>query len=251
MTTSARLLAALFLFLAPTAFAHAQDGPRDAATARDAAQALQLYLAGVAKSGARPDYTRPPAAALFRRVFDLNALATLPPPAADDFGWLLAWGGAVDQSYKAVMLFGLPADQNLDQAAIRRNLADYEDQYAAALDFMVRFQARVAATTVAILHALPVAERTAPRAAGLQQARVGATQTIHGALTAVARIAKPANARLVSAALRDTRALWATYIMPDDRAAIIAMAAQMPKTVTDRAVRKNLAAFADALAAAQ
>ena len=247
----ARLLAALLLLAALNASALAQDGPRDAATAQDAAQALQLYLQRTAQSRSRPDYTKPPAADLFGHVFDQSALNALSPPQADDLPWLLAWGVAVDQSYKGILLFGLPLDQNLDPAAIRRNMADYEDQYAAALDFMVRFQARLAETTILILDALPPNERTAPRAAGLQQTRVGATQTIHGALTAIARIEKPANARLVSGALRDTRALWAKYLIPGDRTNLIDLLARMPKATMDQAVKSNLAAFAAALTAAQ
>jgi hypothetical protein len=244
-----RLVAALLLLAALNASVFAQDGARDAATAQDAAQALQLYLERTATSGGRPDYAKPPAADLFRHVFDLSALEALPPPQADNLPWLIAWGAAVDCSYKGILLFGLPLDQSLDAAAIRRNMADYEDQYAAALNFMVRFQARLAETTILILDALPASERTAPRAAGLQQTRVGATQSIHGALTAIGRIEKPANARLVSGALRDTRALWAKYIMPGDRADLIALMAKLPKA-TDEAVRSNLAAFAGALAAA-
>lgn len=246
-----RWLASLPLLLALVSFAHGQDGPRDAATAQDAALALQLYLDAVAKSGGRPDYTKPPASDLFRHVFDMQELAALPPAEASDLNWLLAWGGAVDQTYKQIILFGLKPDQNLDQAALRRNMVEYEDQYAAAMDFMMRFQARLATTTIRILDGLPQEQRTAGRAAGLQQARVGAAQTIVGALMALARGLKPANGRQVSGALRDTRDIWAQYIMPNDRADIIGMLARIPKTVEDREVQKNLAGFSAALVAAQ
>jgi hypothetical protein len=246
-----RWLASLLLLIAFASSALGQDGPRDAATARDAALALQLYLAAVAKSGGRPDYTKPPASDLFRHVFDMKELTALPPVEASDLNWLLAWGGAVDQSYKQIILFGLKPDQDLDQAALRRNMVEYEDQCAAAMDFMLRFQARLATITILILDGLPQEQRTAGRAAGLQQARVGAAQSIVGALMALARGMKPANGRQVSVALRDTRDIWAQYIMPNDRADIIGMLSRILKTVEDQEVQKNLAGFSAALVAAQ
>jgi hypothetical protein len=246
-----RRFTSLPLLFALVSFAHGQDGPHDAATAQDAALALQLYLDAVAKSGGRPDYAKPPASDLFRHVFDMKELAALPPAEASDLNWLLAWGGAVDQSYKQIILFGLNPDQGLDPAVLRRNMVQYEDQYAAAMNFMVRFQARLATTTIRILDALPQEQRTAGRAAGLQQARTGATQTMVGALSAIARGLKPANGRLVSGALRDTRGIWAQYIMPNDRADLIGMLGRIAKTVTDHEVQKNLASFSAALVAAQ
>jgi hypothetical protein len=246
-----RVLTSLLLLLALVSFAHGQDGPRDAATAQDAALALQLYLDAVAQSGGRPDYTKPPASDLFRHVFDVEEFTALPPAEASDLNWQLEWGIAVDQSYKQIILFGLKPDQGLDQAALRRNMAEYEDQYAAAMNFMVRFQARLATTTILILDGLPQEQRTWGRAAGLQQARIGATQTIVGALSSIARGLRPANGRLVSGALRDTRDIWAQYVMPNDRADLIGMLARIPKTVEDQEVQRNLAGFSAALVGAQ
>jgi hypothetical protein len=60
---------------------------------------------------------------------------------------------------------------------------------------------------------------------------------------------KPGNARLIAAALPDTRDVWAGYIMPDDRARIAKLIADTP--AKDREAQKNLAAFAGALAAAK
>jgi len=51
--------------------------------------------------------------------------------------------------------------------------------------------------------------------------------------------------------LRDTQSIWATYVMPDERSKIVTIIGQMPATVKDREVRKNLAALAGALAAAK
>jgi hypothetical protein len=84
-----RSLLLLVTLLSP---ALGQDGSQIAANAKDAAQALRLYLDGVSKSGGRPDYTTPPASDLFRRVFDLEQLAALPPPKPSDMAWLIVSG---------------------------------------------------------------------------------------------------------------------------------------------------------------
>ena len=240
----------LLLLLALGSPAFSQDGPSDAATAQNAGQAFGVYLDGVLKSGGEPDFTKPPAANLFRNIFDVAALKALPPAKADDMPWLLKWGAAVDQSYKGIVLFGLQPGQPIDQLVMRRNMSEYEDQCAMAMDFMIRFEARQATALTLFLEQLPQEQRTPARAAGLQQARIGAAQTIFGAITAVQNM-KPGNARLITASLRDTRGTWATYVMPDDRAKIVSILGQIPATVKDGEVRKNLAALAGALAAAK
>jgi hypothetical protein len=69
----------------------AQDGARDAAAAREAAQAFRVYVEGVTKKGGRPDLTRPEVAAPLGRIFDLDALNALPPAQASDISWLFDW----------------------------------------------------------------------------------------------------------------------------------------------------------------
>ena len=115
-------LRSLLLLLALVAPALSQDGPSDAATAQNAAQAFGLYLDGVLKSGGQPDFTKPPAVDLFRHIFDVAALKALPPAKSDDIPWLLQWGAAVDQSYKRVILFGLQPGQPFDQLVLKRNI---------------------------------------------------------------------------------------------------------------------------------
>ena len=242
-------LRSLLLLLALVSPARSQDGSHDAATAQNAAQAFGIYLDGVLKAGGQPDFTKPPAADLFRHIFDVAALKALPPAKAYDMPWLLQWGSAVDQSYKRIVLYGLQPGQPLDQLVLRRNMAEYEDQCAMAMNFMIRYEARQATALTLFLDQLPQEQRTPARAAGLQQARLGAAQTIVGAVTSVAQRMKPGNARLITGALRDTRDTWATYVMPDDRTKIVDIIGQMPATVNDGEVRKNLAALAGALAA--
>ena len=77
------ILALLFL-IALLSPGFAQDGPKRAADAKEAVQALQLYLDDVSRSGGRPDYARPPISELLHRVFDTEGLATLPPPQSSD-----------------------------------------------------------------------------------------------------------------------------------------------------------------------
>jgi hypothetical protein len=239
----------LLLLLALVSAARGQDGPRDAATAQNAGQAFGLYLDGVLKSGGQPDFTKPPAADLFRHIFDVAALKALTPAKADDIPWLLQWGAAVVESYKRIIFYGLQPGQPIDQLAMRRNMSEYEDQCAVAMNFLIRFEARQATTLTLFLDQLPAEQHTPARAAGLQQARSGAAQTITGAITAMTEGMKPGNARLIAGALRDTRDIWAGYIMPDDRTRIAKLIADTP--AADREAQNNLTVFAGALAAAK
>jgi hypothetical protein len=243
-----RSLLLLFALVSP---AFSQDGPRDAATAQDAGQAFGIYLDGVLKSGQEPDFTKSPAADLFRHIFDVAALKALPPTKADDIPWLLQWGAAVDQSYTRIILFGVKPGQAPDQLVLRRNMAEYEDRCAMALNFLIRFAARQATTLTLFLDRLPPEGRTPVRATWLQRARGGSAQTIAGALTALTQGMKPGNARLIAGALRDTRDIWAGFLMPDDRTRFTKLVAETPATVKDRETQKHHAAFAGALAAAK
>jgi hypothetical protein len=92
-----RLLRSLLILLAFVSPVFSQDGARDAARAKDAGQALALYLDGVMKSGGRPAYNKPRAADLLRQVFDTEELAKLPPPKVSDLAWLLDWSAAANQ----------------------------------------------------------------------------------------------------------------------------------------------------------
>ncbi len=245
------LFRSLLLLLALVSAARGQDGPRDAATAQNAGQAFGIYLDGVLKAGGEPDLTKPPAADLFSHIFDVAALKALPPAKADDIPWLLQWGATVVESYKRIILFGLQPGQPVDPLVMRRNMSEYEDQCAVAMSFLIRFEARQATTLTLFLDQLPAEQRTPARAAGLQQARSGSAQTITGAITAMTEGMKPDNTRLIAGALRDTRDVWAGYIMPDDRSRIAKLIADTPSTVKDRETQQSLTVFAGTLAAAK
>jgi hypothetical protein len=62
---------------------------------------------------------------------------------------------------------------------------------------------------------------------------------------------KPANARLLSAAIRDTSEVWVVDIFPKDRPLILNQLAQAGKATDDGEAQKNLAALGAALAGAK
>jgi hypothetical protein len=239
----------VLLALASPALAH--DGPQDAAAARDAAQAFRVYVEGVAKKGGRPDLTRPEVAALLGRVFDLGALNALPPAQASDVPWTLDWVLAANATNKLLMFYGAKPGPQPDWAAIQRNMTEYADQYAATMNFLIRLQARQAVAAELFMAGLAPEQRTPVREAGFTGARSGAAGIILGTICAVVLgDGKPANARLVAAAIRDTRDVWATYLLPQDRAHVVRVLADLPKPVADDAARTDLAAFVAALEAA-
>ena len=240
----------LLILLALASPAFAQDGARDAGAAREAAQAFRVYVEGVAKKGGRPDLTRPEVVALFGRIFDLDALDALPPAQASDLDWLLDWMDAANSTNKLFTRYGSKPGPQPDLDALARNMAEYEDQYALAMNFMIRGQARQAVSSKLFMASLAPEQRTAVRERGLAGARSSAAEFILAAIcSAVQGSSKPANARLVATAIRDTRDVWASYFLPQDRARVIEQFADLPTQVPDETARTDLAAFTAALQA--
>ncbi len=240
----------LLLLLALASPAFAQDGARDAAAAREAAQAFKVYVDGVAKAGARPDLTRPEVAALLDRIFDLDALNALPPEQASDLGWLLDWMEAANATNKLFTRYGSKPGPQPDLQAIERNMAEYEDQYAAAINFLIRGQAREMVASQLFMASLAPEQRTSVRERGFAGARKSTAEFILASICAVIESGgKPANARLVAAAIRDTHDVWASFFLPDDRARVIEQLTDLPKRVPDETARADLAAFTEALQA--
>jgi hypothetical protein len=242
-----RILLVLVALASP---ALAQDGARDAAAAREATRAFRVYVEGVMKKNGRPDLTRPEVAALLDRVFDLGALNALPPAQASDISWLLDWMDAANATVKLFTRYGSIEGPQPDLVAIQRNMTAYEDQYAAAMNFMIRGFAREAVSSKLFMAGLPPEQRTRVREEGLAGARSSTAEFILDAIClAVQSGAKPANARLVAAAIRDTREVWASYFLPQDRARTIELLADLPTRVPDETARTDLAAFTAALQA--
>jgi hypothetical protein len=238
----------VLLALASPAFA--QDGARDAAAARDAAQAFRIYVEGVAKKGERPDLTRPEVAALLGLIFDLDALNALPPAQGSDLPWLLDWMAAANTASKLFTRYGSKPGPQPDLAALERNMAEYEDQFAVAMNFMIRGQAREAVSSNLFWEGLAPEQRTRVREQGLTGARNSTAEFVLSAIcSAITSGGKPANARLVAAAIRDTGEVWASYFLPQHRSRILEQLAEYTKRVPDETARADLAAFAAALQA--
>jgi hypothetical protein len=240
----------LMVLLALASPALAQDGAREAAAAREAAQAFRVYVEGVTKESGRPDLTRPEVAALLGRVFDLDALNALPPAQASDLDWLIDWIGAANATIKLFTRYGSKPGPQPDLAALQRNMTEYDDQYAAAMNFMVRSQAREAISSKMFMAGLAPEQRTPVREKGFAGARSSAAEWILEAIcSTMLSDGKAANARLVAAAIRDTREVWASYFLPKDRAHTIEVLAGYSKQVPDETARIDLAAFTAALQA--
>jgi hypothetical protein len=236
---------------APTA--PAEDQSAFLGAVKDSANQILLYLDFAAKTGQKPDFSQPPVSDLFARVFDLRQLAALPPPKPSDVPVLAAWIDSANKVAKAIIYFGItaPADPIADQDAIKRNIGDFEDQQATTFNFLIRITAREVQSLFLFMEQLAPEQRTDVREKGFEKARVGGEEMIYGALITLTQGMKPANARLISAAMRDTRDAWALDIYSKDRPLILNQLAQVQKAASDDEVQKNLAAFADALTAAK
>ena len=242
-----RILLILFALASP-ALAH--DGARDAAAAREAVQAFRVYVEGVTRKAERPDLNRPEVAALLNCIFDLDALNALPPAQASDIVWLLDWMDAANTAGKLFTRYGSKPGSQPDLDALQRNMAEYENHYAMAMNFLIHGYARQAVSSKLFLAALTPEQRTPVRERGFAQARSSAVEFILAAIcSAIQGSSKPENARLVAAALHDTREVWASYFEPQDRARVIEQIAEFAKQVPDETARSQLAAFSAALRA--
>jgi hypothetical protein len=243
-----RIFLVLLALASPTL---AQDGEGNTAAAKQAAQAFRVYVEGVAKTNGRPDLTRPEVIALLGHVFDLDALKALPPAQASDLDWLLDWIQAANNTVKLFTRYGSKPGPQPDLAALERNLTEYEDQFAVAMNFMVRSQARQAVSIKLFRANLAPEQRTRVREEGLTGAsKFAAEWIVETVCSTMPSTGKPANARLVAAAFRDTREIWASYFLPKDRARLIEGLAFYQKQVADETARAYLADFLAALQAA-
>jgi hypothetical protein len=242
-----RILLILLTLASP---ALAQDGARDAAAAGEAARAFRVYVEGVMKENGQPDLTRPEVAALLGRIFNVDALNALPPTQASDLFLLLDWMDAAKTALKLFTRYGSKPAPQPDLVVIHRNIIEYEDQFAAAMNFMIRCMAREAVSLNMLLAGLaPEPEqRTRIREEGRTRFRSATAELILDTICSVGG-GKPDNARLVAAAIRDTREVWASYFLPQDRARTIELLADLPTRVPDETARNDIAVFAAALQA--
>jgi hypothetical protein len=244
-----RILLVLFALATP---ALAQDGSREAATAREAAMDFRVYVDGVTRKGERPDLTRPEVAAMLARIFDLEALNALPPVQGNDLEWLLDWTEAANTVNKLITRYGSKPGPEPDLEALQRNMTEYEDQYTAAINFLIRAQAREAVSMKMFMAALKPEQRTRIRQEGFAKARHSMAEFVLAAICSTVENSggKPENARRVAAAIRDTQDIWANAFLPQDRARVIEYIASTNKQMSDETARADLVAFTDALHAA-
>ena len=135
--------------------------------------------------------------------------------------------------------------------AVLRNLKEYENQYATAMNFAIRVAAREATALSLFMDQLTPEQRTPVREAALLKARSGAAELLAGAIGLVAQGIGLDNARLMSGALRDTRDVWAKYLLPDDRRQIISYLTRATQIVGDDQIKTDLGAVAGTLSAAK
>ena len=131
---------------------------------------------------------------------------------------------AANTAGKLFTRYGSKPGSQPDLDALQRNMAEYENHYAMAMNFLIRGYARQAVSSKLFLAALTPEQRTPVRERGFAQARSSAVEFILAAIcSAIQGSSKPENARLVAAALHDTREVWASYFAaagssPRDRA---------------------------------
>ena len=179
---------------------------------------FKAYLGDLEKSKGKPDYAKPPASAYLRRIFDADALAALPAPKVDDFGWLLEWVTSVGQTYVAMIMFG--AKDSGNQTA-GRNLVDYQDNTLPAAAFMLRLNAHAVSAMPTYLNSLPPGERAQARGE-IEQRNRGLVQMATGMAGFIGIRLKLENVRLTAKALRDTVTMWAPLATAKERAELLA-----------------------------
>ena len=211
-------LAALMLLAAPTA---ASDGRQVAGAAAEAARALQQQAARIAASGGRLDMAAGPASENLRRILDTKNLDELPPLSASDMSWLLDWLVVVRTVNFTFLYFGADPKQpmRLAPAQMQHNVNQYEDEIARVMVFSQKLFPRVLATAQAFMETLPEKERSSKvRLDGLAQMMSGDLQSVEGALGfAAADGTKPANVRMIAAALQESAPVWIEVARTDIR----------------------------------
>ncbi len=236
------VVVALLVLLAPAARA---DGASSAQAALKAAQDLTSYNDSVVKKNERPAFDKPPASTYLAQVLDGKALAALPSPTANDMSWLVQWAEAMNKVNQLLIFTGAKSSSEADkQAAIERNLVDYEDALFPAWAFMARLQTRMLLNADLFMDALKPADRTPARQSGLVKIRNGHIQFVQGGLTTIAAGVKPQNAKLLTAALRETAPTWAPRITEQEQSRMRSTLIEAKKAYTDQALLDDLGGLA-------
>jgi hypothetical protein len=239
----------MMLLIAPAA---ASDGEQAATRAVAAAQALKQQAVEAAAAGKQLDFTSGPASEHLRRIFDSKALAELPPAAASDMPWIIDWIGAVSTTNHTLYEFGadMKRTPQLDPAVLARNVRQYEDQMAVGMAFQQRLFSRVLDSAHEFLESLSETERTPVRLAGLKKMIDGYLDTIKGAICfASDNTIKPANARMIAAAARESVDEWVELTEEDTRKQFIALVTAGQQQTKDKETAEHFRAIQAALEA--
>jgi hypothetical protein len=236
------VVVALLVLLAPAARA---DSASSAQTAIKAAQNLAGYADGVVMKNERPAFDKPPASQYLSQVLDGKALAALPPPAGNDMSWLMQWADAMNRVNQLLIFTGAKSSSEADQrAAIERNMVDYENVMFPAWAFMARLQTRMLLSADLFMDSLEPEDRTPGRQRGLAKIRDGHIQFVQGAFTTIAAGVKPQNAKLLTAALRETAPTWAPRINETEQSRMRSTLMEAKKAYTDPALLDDLGGLA-------
>jgi len=218
-----RIVAVLGLLLAASSLpASAQDGPHSAALAKESVKALAAYIQETTQAHRRPDYSKPPISQYLQRILDADAFAALPPPQASDIGWLLEWNASISRTYKMLLFFGATSEKDMKDA-MTLNVVEAEDQIVSAMALEVRIGSRMMMAMPLFMAALPPepASKTEIRKAGIQRAQRGLVETVQGSSMSLTAPMRPRNGLVLSAALRDTAAVWAPFATAGERAELL------------------------------
>lgn len=242
----------LMLLAAPAA---ASDGRHVATAAAEAARALQQQAIQIAAAGKRLDMTTALASDNFSRIFDTKRLDELPPISAGDMAWMVDWLVAVRTANLTLLYFGADPKQpmRIDQAALARNVNQYEDEIARMMVFSQKLFPRLLATAQAFMEALPEKERNSKvRLDGFAKMMSGYLESVEGALGfAAADGTKTANARAIAEALRESAPIWIEIATPDVRKRFAGFVTAARGKTADAETATHLRAIEDVLKAAK
>lgn len=252
MESAMRQIVALLVlvFLGFPSQAPAQDGPRLSLAAVQASKEFKAYLDKTAADKGQLDLSSPPGSTLFATIFDTKAVEALPPPSGPELPWLSEWLGVAASSYVSIINFGADPKGEPLQKAVQENVARYEDNLSAAMDFLLRLMPRMAVAANAFMQSLPEKDRNLPaRQQGMAQVRNGYMQTVSGALTFIGGGPKANNSRILAKALRDTVDVWSKLANAEERTQLLSLLAQARTGAKDATVDEHLIAVSTAVAA--
>ena len=243
--------AATFLLIACVSWvqpAVAQDGPRLAQAASQAAKEFKAHIDKMARAKGSLDLSAPPASDLLAKMCDVNPLQGLARPIGADLPWLTEWVSACASSTMLALSFGTNPRSADYVEVMSKNEKRYEDELTQIIDFSLRGGVRVHIAARDFLDALPERDRKS-RQNNYNNLRAGLISTVMSSLDFLVNDTKLPNAKRLSAALRDIAPDWATLLSDKERADLLSQIANTREKVSDADVSANLAAMSSTLSA--